>query len=292
MVWSLVKRNIKIYFREPVSVFFSMLGALIVLLLYVLFLSKVQVDDIAKSMPGIPMDDISFLVNAWVMGGILSISTVTTGLGSMGTMVYDSVLGVLKDFRTAPLRRWQLVLGYLISSLFSSLIINTLLLIAAEVYIALSGGQLLAWAELLKVLGLTALCCFSFTSISGFLTTFTKTPSAFGGLSTIMGTLLGFLSGAYMPIGVFSESVQMFIKILPFSYSAALFRDIFTRVPMDLVFSGAPAGVKAEFLEYFGITVEAFGYTVSPLAMVLIILGFGILFFMLAVLRMSRKVDQ
>lgn len=288
-VFRLAKRNIALYFRDPMSVFFSMLGALIVLVLYVLFLGKMQVDNIAQSMSMVPKEDVNFLVNSWVMGGILSISALTTALGAMGTMVDDRHRGMLKDFRIAPIKRWQLVMGYLLAAALSSFMINVVLFIAIEVLIVIGGGSLLSPIGMAKILGLLALCCVAFTAVSAFLVSLVKTPGAFGGLSSIIGTLLGFLSGAYMPIGVFTGSVQTLVTVLPFSHGAALLRNIFMEEPMRRIFSLAPDNVAQQFKAIYGLTLTLGEHQLSSLTMLATITGFGIVFFVLAVWRMSRS---
>ena len=40
MILNLVKRNLKLYFRDKVSVFFSLLGVFIIIGLYVIFLER------------------------------------------------------------------------------------------------------------------------------------------------------------------------------------------------------------------------------------------------------------
>lgn len=285
----LAKRNIALYFRDPMSVFFSVLGALIVLLLYVLFLGNIQVRELSASMPQASLSDIEFFVNSWVMGGILSISTLTTSLGAMGIMVDDQHLGILKDFRVAPVKRWQLVMGYLLSAALSSLIINIVLFAAAEGLIVLRGGTLLGVMDALKVLGLLLLCCVSFTAISAFFVSLVKTPGAYGSLSSIIGTLLGFLSGAYIPIGSYTDTVQTFVKLLPFSHAGALLRSLFLGEPIRRILQGVPSDITNEVLTVLGVNMAVNGYVLSPTVMLATISGFGLIFFVLSVWRMSRS---
>lgn len=286
---TLAGRNIKLYFRDRASVFFSMLGALIVLLLYIFFLGDVQVQSIKQSMPAIDENDIRFLVNSWMIGGILSISSVTTSMGCLGTMVDDRLKGISRDFSTAPIKRWQLVMSYLLSAILSSFIICSILLIVGEVFLVVTGGVLLEAMAILKAFGLLALCCISYTAINCFLCTLVKTTGGFGGISTLLGTLIGFLSGSYMPIGVFPAAVQVVIKLLPYSYSAALFRMIFTRVPMDTVFGMAPADIRLDFEEEFGMRLVTFGREMDTWLMLAIIAVAGAIFFGLSIWRMSGR---
>ncbi len=48
IVLDIMGRNLRLFFRDRLSVFFSLLGALIVFLLYTLFLSNLQTTSIAE----------------------------------------------------------------------------------------------------------------------------------------------------------------------------------------------------------------------------------------------------
>lgn len=289
VAFRLARRSIALYFRNTMSVFFSVMGALIVLVLYVLYPDNMQVEYPRQTMPQAPLSDVRFLVNAWMMGGILSISTLTASLVATGTVLDDRHRGMLKDFCVAPVKRWQLMMGYLLAAGLSSLMINLVLFFAVEVLIVLGGGAWLSLAETMKVLGLLALCCTCFTAISAFLVSLVKSPGAFGGLSGIIGTLLGFLSGAYVPIGVFAGPVQTMVTLLPFSHGGALLRSVFLAQPMRRVFEGAPANVISDFSAIYGLDLSLNGHILSPIIMLLTIAGFGAVFLILAVWRLSRS---
>ena len=62
---ALLKRNFILYFRNRSGVFFSLLGALISFLLYIIFLQK-NLTDAWSQLP-----DNTKLLNNWLMGGDL-----------------------------------------------------------------------------------------------------------------------------------------------------------------------------------------------------------------------------
>jgi multidrug/hemolysin transport system permease protein len=96
-------------------------------------------------------------------------------------------------------------------------------LIVAEVYILANGGELMDPGTVFKVLGLILLSTFTNTSIVLFITSFFKSNNAFATASTIIGTLIGFLTGIYLPIGQLPDVVQWVVKVFPVSHSAVLF---------------------------------------------------------------------
>ena len=90
---ALAKRNVLCYIRDRQSVLFSLMGVLIVVLLYLLFLRNMLIE----SYPDLPgMDN---LVDVWVMSGILGIVPVTTCAGALQTMVEDRTGGRDRDMR-------------------------------------------------------------------------------------------------------------------------------------------------------------------------------------------------
>src|SRR5690554_1465358 len=87
----LIKRNLMIFFRDKGSVFFSLLAVFIIIGLYILFLG----DMIVKSMQD--MQGARFLMDSWIMAGLLAVTPITTSLGAMGTILVDKKYGMYKD---------------------------------------------------------------------------------------------------------------------------------------------------------------------------------------------------
>lgn len=288
---SLTLRNLKLFFRDRASVFFSLLSVIIIIALYGLFLGNIQVQEV-NSKAGVNVPQAAWLVNAWILAGILAVSTVTVSLGAYGTMVDDVHQGQIKDFFVAPLRRAQLVAGYMISSAVISAIMNVFAFIISEAYIALDGGQLLTPLQMVETLGILFLSIFSFSSLVCFITSFVKSPRAFGTLSTIVGTMIGFLTGIYVPIGILPDAIVTVMKFIPFTYSAVWLRQIFTAAPMESVFGHLPPGYESigrHYADSYGINLYFGSTPVTPLMMALIITGTGILFFALSIWRLSGK---
>jgi multidrug/hemolysin transport system permease protein len=295
-VLSLVLRNMRLFFRDRASVFFSLLSVLIIILLYALFLAKMQVNGLTETIraTGTVPDEkaVRFFVDSWIMGGILATGTVTTCLGAIGILVDDRHRGASRDFQVSPVRRSQLVAGYLLSTFLVSLVMSVVAFIIAEGYIVLSGGSLLDASGMLGTLGVLSLCILAFSALMCFLATFMKTPGAFGSFSTVVGTLLGFFMGIYVPIGVLPESIQVFMKVLPFNSAAVLMRQQFMKRPLEVVFQGVPDAVATGYKDFYGITMSLWDHVVPTWAMLLFVAAFGGVFFGLAVFRLSRKIGS
>lgn len=74
---AMVKRNLKIYFRDKASVFFSMLSVIIIFALYILFIG----DSVNSGLKFLPHPN--RLMRAWMLAGMLASASITTSLRSI-----------------------------------------------------------------------------------------------------------------------------------------------------------------------------------------------------------------
>jgi multidrug/hemolysin transport system permease protein len=285
VIINLIKRNLKLFFRDKTSVFFSLLSVFIIIGLYILFLGNITSGNF-KDLLG---DSARFATDSWIMAGLLSVTSITTTMGAFGIMVEDNTKKILKDFSSAPLRRSQLVGGYIISSFIVGMVMSIAALVVAEIYIVSGGGKLLELLPLLKLLGVMLLSVFTSSSMVFFIVLFIKSTNAFATVSTIVGTLIGFLTGIYIPIGILPSTMQTVIKIFPISYSGSLFRQIMMDVPMSNALKNAPAEAVNSFKQTMGVVYSFNGKEISPLISILILVATGTVFYVLAVVKMSVK---
>ncbi|NLF27276.1 MAG: ABC transporter permease [Clostridiales bacterium] len=280
---SLVLRNLKVFFRDRASVFFSLLSVLIILALYVLFLGDVWTSNLPKVIGA------KALTDSWIMAGLLAVMSVTTVMGAFGTMVDDRAHKIVKDFHASPIGKGRIAGGYVLSSFAVGAIMTLIALALSQAYIALRGGALLPVSKMVEVVGLILLSALSNTAMISLLISFFKSQNAFGTAASILGTLIGFLTGIYMPIGMLPEAVQWFIKIFPVSHAALLIRRVMTEAPLEKVFRGAPAAAAQGFREAMGIDFRFGGRILPGYVSVLILAGAALLFYALSILRFSRK---
>jgi len=276
------RRNLRLFFRDRAAVFFSLLAVFIIIGLYVLFLGETVMGNLEGVSGG------RFLMDSWIMAGLMAVTSVTTTMGAVAVVVDDRAKGIAKDFHTSPLKRTTLVGGYLISTLVVGVIMTIVALLFAELYIVGSGGEFLPWASFLKVLGLIFLSTMASGSMMFFLVSFFKTQNSFGVASTVLGTLIGFLMGIYVPIGVLPGSVQTVIKFFPISHAAALFRQVFMEVPLSVSFAGAPLEMVEGFQTSLGVVYKFGTSTVSSMTSLLILVVTSLVFFALGVWRMMK----
>ena len=287
---ALIDRNLKLYFRDKVAVFFSLLTVLIVIVLYVLFLAQVQIDAIASASGGMISDDkIKVLINTWVLAGLLSITTVTSTLGGYATMVNDLEKKKLMDFKSSPMKQTYYPVAQFISAFLIGTIISLVALIGYGGYIHLSGIYTFSLSHILKCSGYILLSALMNAALMGFFVSLLKTTSAYGNFSLVLGTIIGFLNGLYVPVGLLPNAVQVIIKILPFGHIAALLRQALASDAANACFAGLPEQVVLDYKEAYGILLYWGDKKIAPTVSVIFIVAVLVVSLILFALNYRRK---
>ncbi|MGE4341778.1 MAG: ABC transporter permease [Bacilli bacterium] len=281
MIWTLALRQLKLYFRDKVSVFFSLLSVMIIIGLYVLFLG-----DIVSSGQG---QDYRTMMDQWIMSGVIAVGGFTTTLGAFGILVDDKTKKIDRDFIVAPIKPTVRVLAYLLSALIIGTLMSLVTLVFAQIYILVYGGPLLTLLELVMVFALIILNVLTSSSIVFLLIIFIKTATTFSTVSTIVGTIIGFVMGIYVPIGNLPGAVQTVIKFFPTSHAAVMFRTVMMERSLDQVFLNAPDGERASVEALLGVRYFVNGQVMPLYAHILILAGTMIIFFSAAVLVLRYK---
>ena len=181
---ALVKRNIKIYFRNKGAWLASLLTVFIIIGLYALFLG----DQLSKGFEGIGLASPRLLTDGWIMAGFISIMPITISNGAE-SIVSDRSKGLFKDFYCSPVSRSRITLGYILSLALISLFITLIGFILGEIYIVVNGGELLSLLNILKVVGIIAIDDLATTSIVMFIAMFITTEGAYTAVCTVLGTI-------------------------------------------------------------------------------------------------------
>ncbi len=279
----LAKRNLKIFFRDRASVFFSLLSVLIVIGLYMLFLGDVMQREMSD-FPGA-----RYMMDSWIMAGVLAVGSLTTTLGAFGRIVEDRENKIIKDFLASPMRRFSQVGGYILGAMGIGVIMSVLSLAFAEVYILGNGGSALSPEALLKTFGLILLSVVANGAMGFFLVSLIKSQNAFATLSTIIGTFSGFLAGIYMPIGNLPPFIQSVVKVVPVAHAGVLFRQVMMEDAMRQAFQSAPAETVMEIKRSLGIVFQYGGADASPWVSVAVLATTTVAFFGLSIVALSRK---
>lgn len=284
-VLSLTKRNLLLFFRNKSVVFFSFLSVIIILGLYILFLSDLQVQNIKQAVGDVK--GAAALVNSWVMAGLIAVSTVTLSLGALGQIVDDKEKRAIDDFLVSPVKRMQVFLSYILSTIIITMLLSVILIIIAEFYIVKSGGVILNVSQILQVLGVVVICVLSSSVTMLFVVSFLKNEKALGVFSTVVGTMIGFVTGAYVPIGIMPDSVQIVSNLIPVSQGAALLRKVFLDQPLTEVFANAPQAMS-DFTKMQGVDLYLGKTELTTNFMVIYIIGSILIFAVINIIRFKR----
>ena len=242
---ALLKRNFILYFRNRSGVFFSLLGALISFLLYIIFLQK-NLTDAWSQLP-----DNTNLLNNWLMGGTLAVTGITTSFTALTQMVQDRENQVDQDLFLTDLGSWGLQVSYLISSIAISFVMQVFMFAVMSLYFKES-SIISHLSEITLIMLLSSLL----SSVVNILLIYRfQSVDSLGKLATIVGTASGFLVGTYIPIGVLPDFAQIIMKCTPATYIASLYRQILMKEQLETAFTGN-SSLLQEFQEKMGIQIN------------------------------------
>ena len=273
---AMTKRNLLIYFRNKSAVFFSILSALILLAIMVVFLGESSSEGLLDALnqygTGTAEENAknaSWLVQLWIMGGILGINSVTVSLTAIGAMVEDEERGRLRSFYVTPASRFYLSLGYILSAWVSGMVICLTTLAVGEGFFALKGHPVLGIVDLVSLV--------------------IRTGSAWSGMLTVAGTLVGFLGGTYIPVASMSEWLQNVVKLLPVIHGTALMRRFCMQSASKTVFAGMSDTVQTVFFEQMGVTLKNGAQTISILGQILLLIAWAVVVIAIAAAIAKRR---
>lgn len=295
-LYYLVKRNILVFIRDYAAVFFSVLSMLIILLLMVVFLGKMNTDNVLWVLTeyggerDVLQDEknAQYLIQMWTLAGILAVNTFTVPLTVMQTMVRDEVNGHLASFYVAPVKRVKIVLGYTLASWLIGSGMSFLTLIIGEIYMAAQGYSILAPVAIFKILAMIMLNALVYSAVGYLLALFIHSESAWGGMLTVMGTLVGFLGAIYLPVSMLSENIVNMLKCLPVLHGTAMMRKVLTKDAMATTFDGLPDLVPESFAKEIGITLW-YGETQITLANQILVLALYAIIAIVVATIISKK---
>lgn len=272
----LIKRNIKLFFKDKGMFFSSLITPIILLVLYVTFLANVYKDSFMSALPqGFSVDEsiVNGMVSSQLFSSILAVCCITVAFSSNLIIVQDKVNGVRKDLLTSPVKKSVLALSYFISSYAVTIIINLCAFAASLVYVACSGWYLTFTDIMLLLLDIIILSMLG-TALSSVINVFLKSQGQIQAVATIVSAGYGFICGAYMPISQFgSEVLQKTMSLLPGTYGTALIKNHAMRgVFAEMSKVGFPDAVLEGIKKSVDCSFEFFGHEVSLTAMFLVVL--------------------
>ena len=294
-LWSLTRRNTKLFFKDKGMFISSLITPLILLVLYVTFLANVYRDGFMSAVAGMNIDVtiIDGTVGGQLISSLLAVCCVTVAFCSNLLMIQDKTSGARSDITVSPVKKSTLAISYFLASAFSTVIIGFTALGAGLLYLLKMG-----WYMSLSDVLLMALDVFLLTLFGTALSSCVNFPLSTNGQASAVGTIVsagyGFICGAYMPISSFSSGLQKVISFLPGTYGTSLLRNHALRgVYAEMANIGFPAEVVDSIKDSIDCNIYFFGTKVSEVAMYAVLAGAMLLFVgvyvLMNVLKKARK---
>lgn len=217
---SLIQRNLKLFFRNRAGVFFSLLGALISFVLFVIFLKANMLDSWKQ------LQHPARMLDLWVIGGTLAVTGITTTLSALSRMASDAERHVYEDLILTGLSRLKIQISYILSATIIGTVLQVLLYLVMIFYFNKIDGTQIQWSISLQLFIVSLLSSFSAALLNFVLVFFMRSVDTVGKFSSIVGAMSGFLVGTYIPVGVLPEFGQNLVKLTPGAYIASIYRQL------------------------------------------------------------------
>ncbi len=276
----LIKRNIKLYFKDRGMFFTSLITPMILLVLYATFLGNVYRDSFVSGLPegmSVPGDVIEGLVAGQLISSLLAVSCITVAFCSNFLMVQDRANGSIKDLMISPVASSKLSVSYYIATLSSTFIISLAAMALCLAY-AFTTAWYMSAADVLFLLADIALLVLFGTALSSVINFFLSTQGQISAVGSIVSAGYGFICGAYMPVSSFGDGMQKLVSFLPGTYGTSLVRNHALRGVLDEMESiGIPRDAIDSFRDTLDCNVYFFGKPVSISAMFIILAASAVL---------------
>ena len=261
------------YFKDKGAFLSSLITPLILLVLFITFLKSVYIDSLIATIPaGMSLSDevLNGFAGSWLISSLLATSTVTIAFCANMVMVADKANGNIKDITITPVSSWVLSLSYYLATAIVTLIVCLAAFMIGLIYLAIVGFYLSFVDVLLTIVDIILLVMFG-TALSSIVCRFLKTQGEISAVATLVSTIYGFISGAYMPIAQFADGLQDALMLFPGTYGTGLIRNHMMRgVIEEIGNNGIPTPVVDGMREAFDAKMNFFGNDVTLTTMYLV----------------------
>lgn len=285
---TLVKRNMWMYLRNKTSVAFSFLSMMIILGLNIIFLGDVNKEYLQQFIT-LDKNQVAYIIGSWLMAGIIVVNTVMVILAALGIMIEDEEKHKMAAFLVAPISKITLTLSYIVAACANAFMLSMLTVVFSILYLYMSCGVLISIVTFLKLVGIIIVNIFSLVAFFTCVVTLVHSSSAFSAITTTIGTLIGFVAAIYLPMGSLSENMQNVLKAFPVLYGTAATRTIYTQGAIEAAFKDAPLEAAKAYKTFMGISIKWGTQEVGMLLCLLILIGSGIIFTLIAGWLLSHK---
>ena len=295
--WSLVRRNIKLFFKDRTFFFVAMISPIILLLLFVTFLGSIYKGsflDILNSFETIvDAGLVDSTVIVYLFSSLLSVSCVTVAFCCNVMSIQDKINGVDEDFKITPTSKVAINFSYLVSTFIVSSFICLVIFVILLMTTLCMGHFYFNLGNILGGIASILLLCLFGAIFSSIVCYFCSTEAQVNAITATTSACYGFLCGAYMPISQFTSGIGNFISILPGTHGTALLKNhLMSGYLVKMQENGAPIGAIEAIKEGFDLKLSLFGNEVSINALWIVIVATVIILSIVFVVLSVRKKNK
>lgn len=252
MNFKFIKRDLLIYLKDKIGIFFSFLGMFISLIIYILFLRN----NILNSFNHV--HNMGKFLDIWMVAGLISIVAITSSLGAFSQKLEDKKNDLLFDFIVNGHMKFNdLNKMYTITAIIEGIVATSIFSLICFIYLLIRYDYNVLNKTFILVLLFNFLLVIFSSILFSLITDFLKTSTSFSSLSAIVGTLAGFFSGTYIIYGDLPAFLKKILNYWPGYQIAAISRyeclnSISSKIPNNIFNS---LGVNSNFFKALFITI-------------------------------------
>ncbi len=255
---ALVIRNLIKLSRDRMRLFFTLFMSAMFLFIF---------SFVTKSMLSSLQNPMNYLIS-----GIIIMTVFQASLNNSMSILEDISSGFMKEILVAPIKRWQIAIGQVVSSTLIA-VFQGLIIVIAGLFMGLS----LDFMHAVLMILIMCLVGLTFSSLGLLLAAVTKESVKFQLLVSIVVFPLTFLSGAYIPVMAIPGILSWIVYLNPLTYTTAIFR--FIMLHLDTMSNDA--------LIKIGVAFNINGFIITPVISFLMVITLGSFFFVLCVKRFN-----
>ncbi len=278
-LYTLTKRNTKLYFKEKSAFFSSLITPMILLVLFITFLKTNYINSLKASLPeGVTLSNslLNSFAGSWLMSSVIGVSCVTVAFCVNMIMVNDKVNKSINDLLITPVKKSAISLSYFFANVISTLIVCYACMLVGFVYIAFVGWYF-SFVDVLAIILVIFLCSLFGCGFACVTEYFISSSGGMSAIATLISSMYGFLCGAYMPLSQYGEGIRNLISCLPGTYTIGLLREYYMKGVLNEMGKTLPASSIEAIKDSFDGNMYFFGEKVSVPVMFAIIISAVIL---------------
>lgn len=252
-------RNLTNFIRDRVRLFFTVFMSVVFLFIFS-FVMKSTTTGIANP-------------TNYLISGIIIMTVFQAALNNSMMVIEDISSGFMKEILVAPISRYQISIGQILSAAVVAVLQGIIVLVLA-LFIGLSTDivQFIKMTVIMIVVGVT------FSSMGLYLAILAKNSTNFQLIIGIITMPLTFLSGAYIPTTILPSFLLSIVYLNPLTYTTSIYRYI--TLGME--------HYSNDMLIKEGVAFDIHGFIITPYLGLIIVLIIGIIFFILCVNRFNK----